>query len=313
MASLIPPGMDLCMLPAAIAPPGETYNFENPESLAAATAALDILLLILTYLFAGARLWQNRHRWRMSDYMTMVSLAIYTGLTGIFMSLHQYNRHQWDVPLCWFNGHYMKTLYAEILLFGATQFFSKAAIFLLFRELFGISVTMRRAVWVGIAASFVVYVSFIPVASYFMAPKMGHTWDALPFEMESGIALQSWGIAIGASTVLLDIYIFFLPLPVLSHLNLTRSRRMRLIAVFCTALFGVAASVLALVYRVKLFLSSDDNTWGQALIAICNQVENSVAIIVGSGPAFSAFLRAHVMGISDGSWWTKARSMLRST
>ncbi|CAJ2508297.1 Uu.00g094830.m01.CDS01 [Anthostomella pinea] len=68
---------------------------------------------------------------------------------------------------------------------------------------------------------------------------------------------------------------------------------------------GVVASVISLAYRIKL-LGLGDSAGGVAIAII---VENNVAIIVGSLPAFANFLRLHV---SETAFYKSLRSRLGS-
>ncbi|KAI7780583.1 oxidoreductase [Diaporthe eres] len=84
--------------------------------------------------------------------------------------------------------------------------------------------------------------------------------------------------------------VFIMPLPVLKKLQLPMKRKLQLFTLFATALFGVAASVIALVFRIKL-LTTNDSTWHQAELALCVFAENNTAILVGCMPAFAKFVK----------------------
>ena len=67
--SAIPPGTDLCKIPAGRPPAGTVPNLIDPESLTAATIGISVVLLVLLCIFITARVWINRHKWRLSDCM----------------------------------------------------------------------------------------------------------------------------------------------------------------------------------------------------------------------------------------------------
>lgn len=139
------------------------------------------------------------------------------------------------MPACWFNEEYLKILFVQLLIFGPTVFFSKAAIFLMYLQFFGIKKTMRIAVYLGLAVSFIAYWTSVPVAAYYGAPHVGEEWDDLLVNLRPANEAY-WGVAQGVSAVVLDVYIFILPLPVLWHLHMDRSKRMQLLGLFGTAL-----------------------------------------------------------------------------
>ncbi|RYP58942.1 hypothetical protein DL769_008747 [Monosporascus sp. CRB-8-3] len=171
----------------------------------------------------------------------------------------------------------------------------------MYRELFEVRRWMYGAVWIGLIFSFAIYFPSIPLSAIYEAPKPGQSWEELLLSLasseSSSHALVYWGIVQGTSSVVLDLYIFILPLPTLSKLHLPMGKKLQLLALFGTALLGVAASVAALVFRVRL-LYSEDSTWEQARLAICVVVENNVAIIVGCMPIIANFMRLHMAELS---------------
>lgn len=79
---------------------------------------------------------------------------------------------------------------------------------------------------------------------------------------------------------------------------------------------AVAASCVALHFRLKLLPSgktipADDTTWTQACTSIAVMIENNIAIIVGSMPAFGAFVRSTNMNASFFKSWQSR--LLRAT
>ncbi|PQE12417.1 integral membrane protein [Rutstroemia sp. NJR-2017a BVV2] len=178
----------------------------------------------------------------------------------------------------------------------------------------------RAAIWIGLIFTFAIYFPSIPLSAVYEAPKPGHSWEefleALSTKKSDTHALIYWGIVQGSCSVLLDLYIFVLPLPTLIGLKMALRRRVQLVALFATAIFGVAASVIALVFRVRL-LHDADSTWVQAQLAICvyvyeyflfstldgstdmwnndSVVENNVATIVGCLPVFAYFVRHNII------------------
>lgn len=290
----LPPGVDLCSVPAAALPEGQTVpNFDDPVSLQTTSIGVSSVLLAFTYLFAAARIWGNKGKLRWSDYLSIIGVIMHTGNVGVILSLGRYNRHQWDIPACWFDATYLKKLYAQVITFGMALLFSKAAILVLYLEIFGIKTGFRIAVYIGLIFNTLMCLTFIPMGSYFNAPHAGLSWEST-FSNNPEDNLMPWGIFIGAGSVLLDIYLLLLPLHIIASLNLPVSKRLQLTAVFGTALMGVAASIVAMVYRVKLLQGNNDSTWNEASVAIANVAEDSIALIVGSAPAFSKFLRQHV-------------------
>lgn len=116
-----------------------------------------------------------------------------------------------------------------------TVFFAKCSIFLLLLQIFTIHEPMKIAIWIGIAFTTLLYWAGLPLSSYFNAPHVGETWQELLYNGRPH-RLTYWAVVQGACSVVLDIYIFTLPLPLLAQLQMPRKRRLQLFAIFSTAL-----------------------------------------------------------------------------
>jgi hypothetical protein len=158
----------------------------------------------------------------------------------------------WDTPICWFDTRYMKVLtalphstcdsnspsiqlfFVEGLFLGPTQFFPKAAIMLLYLQLFSVHKAMRTAVYIGLLAILLTYLPWIPLAIYFSTPRQGQTWEDLII-LRPQEKVSYYGVVQGALSVLIDIYIFILPLPILARLDMAFAKKVQIVIVFSTA------------------------------------------------------------------------------
>lgn len=156
---------------------------------------------------------------------------------GCLQADPNYYRHSWDIPVCWYTGEYLRFPFVQTVLFFPAFFFPKAAIFLLYKQIFAISNRMRLAIDAGLLVTLLVYLSNVPLAAVYAAPRAGHSWSSLleslqrdshPFAL--GGTIQS---AIGT---VLDIYILALPLHIVLRLQMPLGKRLQLVGVFSTAL-----------------------------------------------------------------------------
>lgn len=113
-------------------------------------------------------------------------------------------------------------------------YFSKSSIILLYRQFFSVKKSMKIAVYVGLIATFLIYFPSIPLSIVYTTPHGELTWEGLLTSEEPG-KLVYWSITLGSLAVLLDIYIFTLPLPTLASLHVSLRTRAQLIAMFSTA------------------------------------------------------------------------------
>ncbi|KAI0891048.1 hypothetical protein F4806DRAFT_484457 [Annulohypoxylon nitens] len=299
--------MDLCSIPLGPNPDGLPPNFENPMSLQSAVIAISAIMLTFAIVIVMGRLYVNRNSFQLADYFIMVGLILDVGIAGSLLALSKHYRHEWDTPLCWLDATYMKLTFVEVLVVGPALFFPKAAIFLFYLQIFSVKRLVRIGSKIGLVVAFLAYFPASLTLCYFDAPHVGQTWDEL---LTSGMPQKGipGGVTVGVASVIVDIYVFILPLPTLFSLNMALSKKMQLMALFTTAFMGIVASVVCLVYRIKL-LSQNDSGWRSGGVSIAIIVENNVAIIVGSLPAFSNFLRIH---ISQSTFYKSLQSKLSS-
>ncbi|KAI1087033.1 hypothetical protein F5B19DRAFT_500444 [Rostrohypoxylon terebratum] len=279
--------VDLCAIPAGIPPEGQISNFIDPDTLMPATIAVCVVMTVLAILFAAARTYTNRKVLKLGDYFIIAGAIFDIGYTAVILAIAPYYRHFWDIPACWLNGSFLKVTFSNTTLVGPVLYFSKSAIFLMFRQVFSVHKHMRIYIYIGLIATFLIYFPSIPLSAIFTAPRVGQSWEDL-LATGSPRKLIYWGVVQGSLSIVLDIYIFILPLPILVKLNLSPKKRFQLVAIFAAALLGVAASAVALYFRVQEFYTTD-STWIQA------GLENNAAIIVASMPAFASFMRSNVL------------------
>ncbi|EQK99828.1 hypothetical protein OCS_04458 [Ophiocordyceps sinensis CO18] len=229
--------------------------------------------------------------------LVFIALLLGIAYAAILIIFSSQFRYMWDMPLCAYDGKFSQITFTWTVLNHLGLLCAKTATLLLFNELFTVvSTRMRWAIRIGHAANVITYTTSIGVFVYCTTPRIGRTWDNFiaAIEMDTLRFAVFWTIAQGAAGVLLDIYIFILPLPVVLRLKLSTRRRIQLIAIFFTALLGVVASIVSLVYRVRI-LTETDRMWEGGAIVNCNFVEMNVATIIASAPGFAKFMRRHVL------------------
>lgn len=112
---------------------------------------------------------------------------------------------------------------------------SKASVLLLFLQIFSVDRKMRFAIYAGLLGIVADYGPNLILGPYYSVPHAGEAWTDL---LTNGrpYHLVKVGLEQAALAVILDLYIFILPFPMLSSLKLGSRRRLRLSIVFGTAL-----------------------------------------------------------------------------
>jgi hypothetical protein len=105
---------------------------------------------------------------------------------------------------------------------------------LLYLQIFSVNLAMRYSVYGGILLNFLIYWVHVPLETYYCAPHRGQKWEEL---LVNGMPqrLVPWGIGQGALAVVLDIYIFALPIRTIAGLNLNKKKKLQVMSVFITA------------------------------------------------------------------------------
>lgn len=165
-------------------------------------------------------------------------------------------RHQWDIPVCWFDASYMKVrelkkheltigrcrsitihfqkLFAVTIIIPVGSIFPKSAILVLYLQVFYSNEWIRPAVYFGLLFNICTYVPLMISAIYYTSPRGETTWAELALSTEPQRGLYMSTVK-AAMSVMMKLYILALPLPILAKLHLAVAKRLQLIAVFATA------------------------------------------------------------------------------
>ncbi|KAI0451249.1 hypothetical protein F5B21DRAFT_516870 [Xylaria acuta] len=223
----------------------------------------------------------------------VVGSTLSLAYTGLILAQTKYVRHQWDAKACWYNGTYIKILFAQAIVASFVLFFSQPPIFLLFHRIFDVARSMRIAIRCGIIFAALLYVIInIPLCAILNAPRVGETRAYVDISGRPE-KVMIWAVVQSILAIGLDLVIFILPFPVIMKLHLSTEKKIRLLAVFTVAAVGVIACVLSLAYRIGA-LGTSDITRMDTTLLICNVVEADVAIIASCTPGFANFTRTYL-------------------
>ncbi|KAK2599573.1 hypothetical protein N8I77_011314 [Diaporthe amygdali] len=283
-------GLDLCLFPAGTPPDGVKSNFTNPPTYAPVVIAVTVVVLFFASLFTGCRLLANWKKLTWTDHCNTLALIFSLAQSGLMLA-HMFGT----------SGTYQRVGFSEIMpnqqmMLVPGLIFSKVSLFLLFLQIFDIRDGMRLAIRIGIAATLIIYFPSFPMAGYYQAPSPGQSWENVMItgRPQNGIY---WGIVQSALGILLDLYMFVLPLPIITQLHISKTKRNQLVLVFSTAFIsevrGVVANILSLVYRVIEYKNMKDATWFLYVLLLCTVVELNIAIIVCSVPGLAKFFRTY--------------------
>ncbi|AEO70528.1 uncharacterized protein THITE_2092033 [Thermothielavioides terrestris NRRL 8126] len=294
---------DLCAIPLGKPPEGQVSNFVDPPSLSRINIVINGTVMASTFLIVAGRLFVNRMMKMLtwSDYLALMALVLSLTEASLMLTQLRLARHAWDIPVCWRLGNATKIYFARACLVITATALAKAAILLLFNQMFTVERRAHVAILAGLVVNGVLFLLGIAFESYDVVPAPGQTWDQAALSDKSD-RFSTWAIATGVLTLLLDIYIFVLPVPFIARLNWSTRQRLKALAMFSTGLLAVVTSLTSLVYRVRMMEEEQsDMTWYAALVLMCIVVEVHIAIIVSSMPGFAKFMRVYLGGTMTGS------------
>ncbi|KAI0009142.1 hypothetical protein F4779DRAFT_628052 [Xylariaceae sp. FL0662B] len=267
------------MVPVGMPPDGILSNFENPETLIAVLISICVIMTVITVTFTFLGLFATRRKMWWSDYFVTIAVILLLGHTGLMLAQT--------------SGIYTKKiLFSQEIILSSVLLFSQVSIFLLFHQIFEVKKSMRIAIRFGIIFSSLLCFTNIPLSAALSAPHVEEIWDNV---LTSGRPEKQliWGVVQSIFGVMLGLFTFTLPIPVIMRLHLSTKKKIQLLAVFITGVVGVIASVLSLVYRVEA-MNTNDGTWKYTPLLICSVVETDVAIIVSSMPGVANFARVYL-------------------
>lgn len=102
----------------------------------------------------------------------------------------------------------------------------------------------------------------------------GHeSLGALQQREDASVKLLKAGLVVAALIILLDVYIFVLPWPVIGSLESLKKKektreRVKVYAVFGTAAMGIVAGIVSCVYKVGQMGEGVDLMWSAAAVVI---------------------------------------------
>ena len=92
-------------------------------------------------------------------------------------------------------------------------------------------------VYSGMVVSVIVFIVLTMVTTIACTPRHGQSWTSFAYLPRLGICskqVTSCGVATGVIGVLLDLYLLYLPCPILWRLHMQRAKKIRIIAIFMT-------------------------------------------------------------------------------
>ncbi|OAA59570.1 hypothetical protein SPI_05768 [Niveomyces insectorum RCEF 264] len=210
------------------------------------------------------------------DWMMLVSLilAIVDGTTMLLMTTRGLGHHMWTVSADAVKTYNMY-FYLSIVFYYSCLGTVKTAILLQYLRVF--AVKMRKITLVALVLIGLWSTALVLVSVFACRPIRGF-WDhTVPATCVPD--LPQWYVN-AAGNIATDVIIFTLPIPVLWRLNLPRTQRLSLIAIFGLGFFTCTISVI----RITFLNLNGDDTYANVAAACWSIAELCCAIVCSSLP-----------------------------
>ncbi|KAI5919379.1 hypothetical protein F4810DRAFT_510352 [Camillea tinctor] len=223
---------------------------------------IQITLDIVVAAFVAIRLFTNyRYSRKLTtdDYFSVVAVVVLAGyssssflMTRAFVSTYTTISTITRISVaCLFTG-------------GAAMYFAKTPLILLYIRLFGIHQWLRVSCYLLLTVTAVIY---LVCAIYSGVNCISHdgNYDT-PFLLRCMTNTFIPALCRCFTSIITDILILLLPLPVVAKLHLPRARKIGLMIVFMTGIFAIVAGCVSLYYQWKMKQSSNASDMTVAIV-----------------------------------------------
>ena len=226
------------MAPATKPLCGVTGDPSNPQTLASAIIIESTIILALTFLHLSLRLYATLRVTRSAgpdDFISILAFILLVAYTGLVVGTRQYAGHESNIPLESCTEKLFKIGLVDAVIGTSALFFSKLSILLLFFRLFSSNRRTRYLIYFGIAFATTIAITDIAVDGALCIPRRGESFNSST--VISRCAHQGvWAVVQSTAIVVLNLFIFYLPIPIIWRLKLSLKTKLGVLGIFMTSL-----------------------------------------------------------------------------
>ncbi|UPX14995.1 uncharacterized protein EKO05_0005463 [Ascochyta rabiei] len=283
------------------------------HELKTASIATIILAALFLFLRLYSRWLKTRRLWSDDAYAIIAAaLLITVSIIILEMSLKGFGLHYWDVPTS--NAvELLKLFYVCQMLYVAVQVFSKVAILALYLRLFPDFITwFRWSVRGMITFMFVHGLAFFFLVVFQCWP-IRSIWDKTVIDAKCLPVSAVIGFTGAALSIVEDIIILLLPLPLIWKLQMSTRKKIGVILLISVGSFASITSIVRLKFFVK-YSNSYDSTWDNVDVIKWSLIEILAACICGNLLPLRPLIEQAMPNFrSIYSWYSDRRSSRKSS
>ncbi|KAI1778214.1 hypothetical protein F4818DRAFT_405212 [Hypoxylon cercidicola] len=243
---------------------------------------ISIVFILLTAAFVAIRLFadaKNLRKLLPEDYIAVFAVVLFGATFGLDDEIVKALRNPTTTIVT-----LAKYGVAVDVLSGFSLVASKTPILLLYIRLFGVKKWLKVCSYLTLAVLSVLMLACTIAIGVVCAPH----GDVLP--TSHLLRCSNWsahnGIASGTLSIVVDIVILIIPIPVIIGLQLPTSKKIGLAVVFTTGLFAIGASAVSLRFKVDSLSGTSTDT---STAIFFTNLEWCIAVMVGCVPAIYSF------------------------
>ncbi|KAJ2997401.1 hypothetical protein NUW58_g667 [Xylaria curta] len=219
----------------------------------------------------------------------------------------KFGTHMWDLSLAHtFSDDFLIASFFTNWPSGLVWAFAKTSFFLMYLQIFGPLPWLRICVYAGLVVNWLFYTIVIISSFIYQVPNPGQTWQE-GFLNERYTQSFKWTIPIASGSLILDTYIFILPIIAIFNLQLQVKKKVGVIAVFATGLLACVASSLSIYFKHLLDSHLNDYTYWIYPVLLTALIEMCVGISCSCMPSTAGFFKG-----GSGYWSSRGSRALSS-
>ncbi|CAK3813283.1 Hypothetical predicted protein [Lecanosticta acicola] len=288
--------------PLAPAPPGFTTDFSD-EGYAPTLRGLIIALLVLNTIFTVARVYTRAGPLRsfgIDDGFVIaawISTTVHMAVTLDALA-HGFGHHLWNIRVSGYAHLYRDFFVLEV--WSTVVYCSlKLAFLFTYERIFSPTKVYRYLIWGGITVCFLFYFGSFWWLIFKCSP-IAASWDPFITNYTCAKEFVSGGET-GVFNVISDVYILFLPIPMIWNLQTNTKRKLRLLAVFSVGLFTAVTSIVRLAETV-IQAKNPDAFYALGKVDIWALLEYSIGLMVVCSLVFTALWNKVLVGPATKIW-----------
>ncbi|KAI3325463.1 hypothetical protein HD806DRAFT_552739 [Xylariaceae sp. AK1471] len=311
----------LAVTPAAMAPPGMTSNFINPESRAWNVELTIGITLIPAIILVALRIYARLGLARslgVDDYVCIIATIFTIAFNGLVLSFLDkpgggpIGRHMWDVPLLRFYKYSGPSIIETIFL-RISNTLVKVSLLAFYLRIFNPVPRLKFMIWVGLVAVVGFCIAVIIGTLVLCIPRPGDldTFRLITVPQRCFFNIPKVTTAGTVFSVISDFYILFIPIHILPSLKLSRKRKAAVGSVFLLGFLtkltspslgysACLAGLANLAIRFDRYLPTKlhDFTWNAVDTYITKTAETNIGLLCSCMPVVSAVVTGPMRRLS---------------